>query len=102
MSNSGTKTVGKIFTGSNCLGGVAHRVVQWLLSEGHDAVHLRDEGLQRLPNGAIFEKATAERRAILTFDLDFGEVLALSGKTLEEGAVIVVEESRHRTRRLPF
>jgi len=82
--------------------GVAHRVVQWLLSEGHDAVHLRDEGLQRLPNGAIFEKATAERRAILTFDLDFGEVLALSGKTLEEGAVIVVEESRHRTRRLPF
>jgi predicted nuclease of predicted toxin-antitoxin system len=60
--------------------GIAQRVVQWLRSEGHEAVHLRDEGLQRLSNGAIFEKAAAERRIILTFDLDFGEIVALSGK----------------------
>jgi len=58
--------------------GVAQRVVQWLRSEGHDAVHLREENLHRLPNGAIFEKAHAEKRIILTFDLDFGEILALS------------------------
>jgi predicted nuclease of predicted toxin-antitoxin system len=113
--------------------GVAQRIVQWLRSEGHDAVHLRDERLHRLPNGKIFEKAVAERRIILTFDLDFGEIVALSGgqqvsvilfrlhntctphvierlkkvlqessSVLEEGAVVVVEESRHRTRRLPF
>ncbi len=59
--------------------GVAQRIVQWLRSEGHDAVHLRDERLHRLPNGKIFEKAVAERRIILTFDLDFGEIVALSG-----------------------
>jgi len=113
--------------------GVAQRIVQWLRSEGHDAVHLRDEKLHRLPNGEIFEKAVAEQRIILTFDLDFGEIVALSGgrqvsvvlfrlhntrtphvierlkkvlqessSVLEEGAVVVVEESRHRTRRLPF
>ncbi|MEK6581310.1 MAG: DUF5615 family PIN-like protein [Nitrospirota bacterium] len=113
--------------------GVAQRIVQWLCSEGHDAVHLRDERLHRLPNGEIFEKAVAERRIILTFDLDFGEIVALSGgqqvsvilfrlhntrtphvierlkkvlqessSVLEDGAVIVVEESRHRTRRLPM
>ena len=113
--------------------GVSQRVVQWLHSEGHDAIHLRDEGLHRLPNGAIFEKAAAERRIILTFDLDFGEIVALSGgrsvsvilfrlhntrtphvierlnrvlqesgKSLDEGAIVVVEEFRHRTRRLPF
>ncbi len=58
--------------------GVALRVVEWLRDEGHDAKHLRDEGLQRLSNGAIFEKATAERRVVLTFDLDFGEIAALS------------------------
>jgi predicted nuclease of predicted toxin-antitoxin system len=112
--------------------GVAQRIVQWLRSEGHDPLHLRDERLHRLPNGKIFEKAVAERRIILTFDLDFGEIVALSGgqqvsvilfrlhntctphvierlkkvlqessSVLEEGAV-VVEESRHRTRRLPF
>lgn len=60
--------------------GVSVRIVAWLRSEGHDAIHLREEGLQRLPNGAIFEKAAAEERILLTFDLDFGEILALSGK----------------------
>ena len=55
------------------------RVAQWLRSEGHDAVHLRDEGLQRLPDGNIFSKADAERRVVVTFDLDFSEIAALSG-----------------------
>jgi Domain of unknown function (DUF5615) len=35
------------------------RVASWLNSQGHDATHLRDEGLQRLPNGGVFEKANA-------------------------------------------
>jgi predicted nuclease of predicted toxin-antitoxin system len=58
--------------------GVDVRVVHWLREHGHDAQHLRDEGLQRLPNGKIFEKAIAEDRVVLTFDLDFGEIAALS------------------------
>ena len=113
--------------------GVAARVVEWLRTQGHDASHLRDEGLQRLPNGEISDKALAERRIILTFDLDFGEIAALakgrkisivlfrlhntrtphvierlsavladSMGALEQGAVVVVEESRHRIRYLPI
>ena len=58
--------------------GVDVRVVHWLRSQGHDATHLRNEGLQRLPNGEIFTKAIAESRIIVTFDLDFGEILALA------------------------
>jgi len=112
--------------------GVHVRAVEWLRDKGHDAKHLRDEGLQRIPNGEIFEKAIAEGRVILTFDLDFGEIAALSGGrtasvilfrlrntraanviarlaavledstgALETGAVVLVEESRHRVRRLP-
>jgi len=112
--------------------GVHVRAVEWLRDKGHDAKHLRDEGLQRLPNGEIFEKAITEGRVILTFDLDFGEIAALSGGrtasvilfrlrntravnviarlaavledstgALETGAVVLVEESRHRVRRLP-
>src|SRR5580765_4632843 len=54
------------------------RVTTWLNSQGHDATHLRDEGLQRLPNGEIFDKAIAESRVVVTFDLDFGEIVALS------------------------
>lgn len=59
--------------------GVAQRIVQWLREEGHDTVHLSDQKLHRLPNGEIFVKAHEERRIILTFDLDFGEIVALSG-----------------------
>ena len=49
--------------------------------------HLRDEGLQRLANGDIFNKAITEKRTILTFDLDFGEIAALSKQ--KETSVIV-------------
>lgn len=58
--------------------GVAGRVVDWLRNAGHDAVHLREEGLQRISDLEIFSKATQEGRVILTFDLDFGEIVALS------------------------
>ena len=109
------------------------RIVQWLRDHEHDAVHLRDENLHRLPDEAIFEKAFKEQRIILTFDLDFGEILAFSAEktisvilfrlhntrtphvierlnkvladtadALEAGSVVVVEESRHRIRRLPI
>ncbi len=47
-----------------------------LRGTGHDVVHLRDEGLQRLPDDEIFAKAIAEQRVIMTFDLDFGEIAA--------------------------
>ncbi len=108
------------------------RVAEWLRSAGHDAVHLRDQGLQRLPNGEIFRKATLEGRTVVTFDLDFSEIAALSrgerasvisfrlnnarhehvierltavlaesAAALDKGAVISVEEARHRVRYLP-
>src|SRR5574341_683255 len=58
--------------------GVDVRVVRWLAEHGHDAVHLRDQALHRLPNGEIFEKAAREQRILLTFDLDFGDIAALT------------------------
>jgi len=107
-------------------------VVDWLRQNGHDAKYLCDEGLHRIPNGEIFAKAISENRILITFDLDFGEIVALSKRekvsiilfrlhntrtshlinrlsivledsagALGEGAVVVVEESRHRVRYLP-
>jgi predicted nuclease of predicted toxin-antitoxin system len=61
--------------------GVSMRVVEWLRASGHDAIHLRDEGLQKLPNGEIFQRAIRQERVVLTFDLDFGEIVAASGGT---------------------
>jgi predicted nuclease of predicted toxin-antitoxin system len=73
--------------------GVAQRIVEWLRTEGHDAVHLREEGLQRMPNGEIFEKATSEGRIILTFDLDFGEIVALGWPPGRRRSVQVAQHS---------
>ena len=107
------------------------RVTTWLNAQGHDATHLRDEGLQRLPNGEIFHKAIAESCVVVTFDLDFGEIVALSkgrkpvmifrlrnartffvvqrlsevvadcADALARGAVVIVKETRQRVREFP-
>ena len=54
------------------------RLAHWLRSQGYDTTHLREEDLQKLPNGQIFTKATAEDRVVITHDLDFGEIAALT------------------------
>jgi len=48
--------------------GVGRNVVRRLRDAGHEATHLRDENLQRMPDPEIFAKAAAEHRAVLTFD----------------------------------
>ena len=60
--------------------GISMSTVEALRQEGHEVVHLREEGLQRLPDPAILEKARREERAVLTFDLDFGDLLAIGGQ----------------------
>ena len=54
--------------------GVSQTVVKSLREMGYDAKHLREEGLQCLPDPLIIEKAKIECRVILTFDLDFGDL----------------------------
>lgn len=56
--------------------GVPRRVAERLGNAGHEVVHLRDRGLHRAPDGDIYRLATEERRIVLTFDLDFGEIAA--------------------------
>jgi len=113
--------------------GLAQSTLAWLRDKGHDAIHLREQGLCRLPDSDITEKARKEGRIIITFDLDFGDIMAASGGTapsviilrlddqrpqqvnsrltqvleessraLEKGAVISVDEKRHRVRMLPI
>jgi predicted nuclease of predicted toxin-antitoxin system len=62
--------------------GVSMTVVRNLREAGYEAIHLREEGLQRLPDPEILEKARQEERIVLTFDLDFGDLLAASSALL--------------------
>jgi predicted nuclease of predicted toxin-antitoxin system len=58
--------------------GISQSVAAWLKSQGHDATHLNDEGLYKLQDRSILEKAIDEKRIILTTDMDFGQLLALN------------------------
>lgn len=115
--------------------GVSPKAVAWLRSDGHDAVHLRERGAERMADADIFALAATEGRIVVTFDLDFGEivasapagaglasvivfrlrntrtghvidrfrqVLAQSSDMLAQGAIVLVDDSRHRVRRLPI
>ncbi|WGV24985.1 DUF5615 family PIN-like protein [Halotia branconii] len=62
--------------------GISLRTVFWLRSGGYDVVHLRNEDLQRLPDNEILIKARVEERILLTVDLDFAQLLAISGDNL--------------------
>lgn len=67
--------------------GVSYSVVLHLRLDGHDVVHLRDIGMQRMPDEQIFARASDEARVILTFDLDFAR-LAFDARTALPGIVI--------------
>lgn len=77
--------------------GISQGVTNWLREQGHQVVHLRDEGLQRLGDRDVFLKAASERRVLLTCDLDFGEIVALSG-----GSTVSVVLLRLRNMRTTF
>lgn len=62
--------------------GISLKTVAFLHSLGHDAVHLADQSLERLPDRDIVAKARQEERILLVHDLGFGELVAASGAML--------------------
>jgi predicted nuclease of predicted toxin-antitoxin system len=62
--------------------GISMSTVNWLRTQGYDVLHLSEEGLQRAADKEILEKAGTEERVVLTLDLGFGELLAVSGRIL--------------------
>ncbi len=109
-------------------------VAHGLAAAGHDAIHVRDLGIQHDEDEDIFRAAEREARALVSADTDFGTMLALRAalkpsvvlfrhgaarrpKTqvallllhmeelnvaLEQGSLIVIEETRLRIRPLPL
>ena len=101
---------------------------------GHEAVHVRDLGMQASTDVEIFEFARSDDRVLVSADTDFGTLLALrkpakpsviifrrtSGRrpeaqarllldclpdireSLDLGSVVVIEETRLRTKHLPI
>jgi predicted nuclease of predicted toxin-antitoxin system len=55
------------------------RVAELLRTEGHDALHVVDLGLQGAKDRVLLARARDEGRVVVTTDTDFGTLLALSG-----------------------
>ncbi|HVL68610.1 MAG TPA: DUF5615 family PIN-like protein [Vicinamibacterales bacterium] len=78
--------------------GISPLSVAFLNARGHDAVGVRELGLARAPDAAIVERAVAENRVILTFDLDFGDILALQVR--ERPSVIIFRLGNERAEQI--
>jgi predicted nuclease of predicted toxin-antitoxin system len=56
--------------------GISPRTVEFLKQLGYQATHVRSLGLQRVSDPELIDRARADGSVIVTFDLDFGEILA--------------------------
>ena len=60
---------------------VSPLVAEMLRKAGHDAVHVREYGLQADSDTVILERASKENRIIISADTDFGFLVARSKKS---------------------
>ena len=74
--------------------GVSNRIVEWLRSEKHDVIHLPENNQHQLKDQEIFEYAVSDKRIVVTFDLDFGDILAFT----RSSKVSVILFRLHNTR----
>ena len=74
--------------------GISVVTVDYLRSQGYDAMHLREQGLHKLEDPAILEKARREQRILLAHDLDFGDLLAASGAVLPSVVIFRLRDMR--------
>jgi Domain of unknown function (DUF5615) len=82
-----------------------------LKDAGHDAVHVRDYGLQAAEDPVILERAGIEQRVVVKADSDFSaqdharlilDNLSLFGSELSAGCVVTFRRGRIRVRTLPI
>jgi predicted nuclease of predicted toxin-antitoxin system len=71
-------------------------IAEQLRADGHDAVHALEAGLGNLPDAEIFERAAADDRVVITFDLDFGEIVG-AAEHPRPGVILLRLRRAHRS-----
>jgi predicted nuclease of predicted toxin-antitoxin system len=74
--------------------GVSRSSVQWLRGGGHDIAHVADLGMKSASDAEILALALREQRIVLTFDLDFGHILAASRESAPSVIIFRIANAR--------
>ena len=74
--------------------GISPKTVEFLRRGGHDVLHVRELAMQRATDRQVADKARVGGRILLTFDLDFGAVLALG--VVDRPSVVIFRLSDER------
>jgi predicted nuclease of predicted toxin-antitoxin system len=74
--------------------GISPKTVDFLIGLGHDAIHVRRVGLERSPDRVLVDRARTDDRVLISFDLDFGDILAQD--VLDKPSVILFRLSDER------
>jgi hypothetical protein len=80
-------------------GGISPRTVEFLTQLGHEAVHVRALGVLDKPSVIIFRLADERSDSV---NQRLSAVLAEGSVQLDSGALILIEETRYRVRKLPI
>ena len=68
----------------------------WLRENGHDADHVSSVSLHKAKDHHIIEAARRQNRIIITADLDFPQLLAIS-RAADPGVILSGRELQRRT-----
>lgn len=74
--------------------GVSRSTVDWLRAGGHDAAHAGELGMKTATDEELLALALREQRVVLTFDLDFGHILAASHEQAPSVVIFRVSNAR--------